>query len=109
MAPQNFAKSTLLPAKLTRKSFSEVDFTFGPGFATQLNLALTDTWQGPINSAYGQHMVSITALEASRTLELTEISDKVRYDLLQSLKQAQRREAAERLKARYPVVYETNH
>jgi len=72
-----------------------------------LNLDLSNQWQGPIRSPYGQHLIFITSSEPARTLALLEVFDKVPYDYIQSLKQAQRREAAEALKARYPVVYAT--
>jgi len=106
-SPEDFGVNTLLPSRLTRKSATEVDFTFGPGFAAALNLDLSNQWQGPIRSPYGQHLIFITSSEPARTLALLEVFDKVQYDYIQSLKQAQRREAAEALKARYPVVYAT--
>ena len=69
-----------LPAQLELSSLVAVNSTFGAGFYEQLEKLSTGNWEGPVNSAYGVHLVRVLLIEPARTPELTEIRDRVLRD-----------------------------
>jgi parvulin-like peptidyl-prolyl isomerase len=84
----------------------EVERLFGKGFAEKLFALETNTWQGPIESAYGLHLVRISEKIDSRTPELASVIDKVRTDLMFEQRQKMNNEIYERFKERYEIVVE---
>ncbi|NNK15128.1 MAG: peptidyl-prolyl cis-trans isomerase, partial [Desulfofustis sp.] len=79
---------------------------FGSDFTTQLSDLETGTWQGPIRSGYGIHLVLIDERVESRDPDLAEIRPMVEreYELIM------RKELKERiyanLREKYTVVIE---
>jgi hypothetical protein len=84
----------------------EVERLFGKGFAEQLFQLETDTWQGPIESGYGLHLVRISEKIDSRMPELTYVIDKVRTDFMFEQRQKVNKEIYEKFKERYEIVVE---
>jgi parvulin-like peptidyl-prolyl isomerase len=84
----------------------EVRLIFGDDFAHAIEAATPGQWTGPVESAYGLHLVLVTArLPASRP-DLTAVRPQVERELT-----AERRGAAldslyRRLLAKYSVVVE---
>ena len=96
----------MLQREYASRSEREIGDLFGRAFAQALfELAPTESWQGPIQSAYGWHAVDLSAKQDSRIPALDEIKERVIADA----KQATRREANtayyEDLKAQYQVSY----
>ena len=60
----------------------EVERLFGKGFTGELFTLGVNTWQGPIESGYGLHLVRISEKIDSRMPELAFVIDKVRTDLM---------------------------
>lgn len=94
----------MLPFDHASRSRRDVERTFGPAFAEALfELQTVDTWEGPIPSSYGYHLVRITGREDSVRPELSSVKDQVRQDL-QGERRAQASEAFyQSLLARYDV------
>ena len=94
---------TMLPAELNAASAAEVTKTFGTGFADALEAMPLGTWQGPVRSGFGLHLVRLTARQQGRKAQLEEIRADVERDLLH----ARTQEAADAfyrlLRARYVV------
>jgi parvulin-like peptidyl-prolyl isomerase len=84
----------------------EVERLFGKGFAEELFKSEINTWQGPIESGYGLHLVRISEKIDSRMPELASVIDKVGTDLMFEQKQKVNREVYERFKERYEIVIE---
>ena len=84
----------------------EVTRLFGTGFAEQLFTLETNTWQGPVESGYGLHLVRISEKIDSRMPELASVIDKVRTDLMYEQRQKMNKEIYERFKERYEIVVE---
>ncbi len=77
--------------------------TFGPGFADALATLPLGTWEGPVASGYGQHLVRIDRRVDGAVQPLSDVRHAVRRDLL-----ADRRAGAEQafydtLRARYTI------
>ena len=84
----------------------EVERLFGKGFAEELFRLGTDTWQGPIESGYGLHLVRISEKIDSEMPELASVIDKVRTDFMFKQRQKVNKEIYERFKERYEIVIE---
>jgi hypothetical protein len=84
----------------------EVERLFGKGFAEQLFRLEINTWQGPIESGYGLHLVRISEKIDSRMPELASVIDKVRTDLMFEQRQKMNKEIYESFKERYEIVVE---
>ena len=84
----------------------EVERLFGKGFADELFALGINTWQGPVESGYGLHLVRISEKVVSRMPELAFVIDKVRTDLMFERRQKMNKEIYERFKERYEIVVE---
>ena len=84
----------------------EVVRLFGKGFAEELFTLGINTWQGPIESGYGLHLVRISEKVESRMPELASVIDKVRTDLMFEQRQKMNKEIYEKFKERYEIVVE---
>jgi parvulin-like peptidyl-prolyl isomerase len=79
---------------------------FGSGFFEQLFTLETNTWQGPVQSGYGFHLVRISEKTDSRMPELASVIKKVRTDWMFEQRQKTNKEIYERFKERYEIVVE---
>jgi hypothetical protein len=80
--------------------------TFGDQFASAISALLVGSWQGPIESGYGVHLVYVTKHADSHLPALTEVREQVHREYLD----AKRREATDKfyeaLLGRYSVRIE---
>ncbi len=84
----------------------EVARLFGTGFAEQLFTLETNTWQGPVASGYGLHLVRISEKMDARMPELAAVIEKVRTDWMFEHRQKTNKAIYERFKERYEIVIE---
>jgi hypothetical protein len=89
-----------------RDTPSEVTRLFGSGFAEQLFALETNTWQGPIASGYGYHLVRINEKIDARVPELASVIEKVRTDFMFEQRQKTNKEIYDKFKERYEIVIE---
>ena len=101
--PSALGESTLLPAGLDLSSSGAIDGVFGQGFFGRLAGLPPGKWAGPVQSAYGVHLVRILDSLPARMPPLEEVRDAV----LRDWKAAKTREIRElhyaRLRERYVV------
>jgi parvulin-like peptidyl-prolyl cis-trans isomerase-like protein len=85
----------------------EVDEQFGKGFAAKLAEVPPGRWQGPVESGYGMHLVSVGAHTPGPPVALADVRDAVRREW----DSARRKDANERfyqdLLQRYTVTVES--
>ncbi len=74
---------------------SDISRLFGPEFNTQLSSLETGQWQGPITSAFGAHLVKVSARTTFSVPPFEEVKTQVAEKWIE---ETQRRENAERLK-----------
>jgi hypothetical protein len=98
--------SFMLQYDFVQETPSEVARLFGKNFAEQLFTLDTNTWQGPIESGYGLHLVRISEKIDAWMPELASVIDKVRMDWVFEQRQKMNKEIYERFKERYEVVVE---
>lgn len=82
--------ATLLPPMLQDVSSTDIRNLFGGTLADQLETLPASEWSGPVESAYGVHLVYIDEFAPARHLDITDVRDAVERDLL-----ARRTEQAE--------------
>jgi hypothetical protein len=88
-APAGLGDPLLVDYSFQEASIDEVERQFGKGFAAQLAVLPVGEWQGPVESAYGQHLVRLTGRTESRLPGLEEVRDAIR----RQWEAAQRQEA----------------
>jgi len=79
---------------------------FGDGFARALFEAKPGTWQGPLRSQHGWHLVVLRALSPAGLPPLADIRDRVREDALAEKRLRLANAALDKLLARYALVVE---
>ncbi len=91
------------------ESIAERDLSsmFGVQFAALLSSLEPGSWQGPVRSGYGIHLVFIREHTASRTPELAEVRDAVTREWRAVRRQAANAEVYRSLRERYTVFVET--
>lgn len=77
---------------------------FGPQFAVAVSELNSGSWQGPIESGYGWHLVFVDSVIPGRIPAFEEIEPDVRTAWLGEQKQKARQEAYENIRAKYTVL-----
>ena len=96
---------------LLKHSFDAVDAAevrrvFGAGFATALERLPPGSWQGPVVSGYGVHLVRIERRDAGRVAPLQDVREQVRREWTYSRQQAANARFYAGLRQRYKVTVE---
>lgn len=87
----------------TDRTDQEIAELFGGGFAAALPALAAGTWQGPVESAHGAHLVQVVGRVEPRLPALDEIRGRVADDLLESRRRERNRTALLALRERYEV------
>ena len=95
--------SFMQPNHYAQQSPAEVARVFGDDFVTQLLAAEVGSWQGPIISVYGLHLLRIDAIKAAQLPALEEVIDDVRRDWLFARRQQANKNIYQRLRSRYQI------
>lgn len=62
-SPETMAQATMLSRVNVRQSLREIASTFGPDFTRSLEtLEVAESWQGPVQSSFGWHLVKVLEL-----------------------------------------------
>jgi len=101
--PSLLGRASLLPTRMPLTAIGAVDAMFGPGFAGQLAPLPEGTWVGPVESAYGFHLVRVTARAPAELPPLAEQRDRVLSAWREAQGRAAREAAMAELRDRYIV------
>jgi hypothetical protein len=96
----------LLSSNFLQQSLNEVAREFGGLFAQKIISLQPDQWYGPVESAYGIHLVYIHERINSRMPELKEVREKVAMDLLNTRKNELNQKAYDAIRSRYKLLVE---
>jgi len=77
---------------------------FGPSFAVAVSTLTPDSWQGPIESGYGWHLVYIDSLIPGRVPDFEEVQQDVKTAWLGAQKEAAWKKAYQDMRARYTLL-----
>ncbi len=98
--------ATMLPASVQDASTSDLIRTYGRAYTDALAALPVDSWQGPIRSGFGLHLVRIDSRDDGRAATLAEVRDQVERDL-QHARTVEANDAFyERLRSNYTVRIE---
>jgi len=77
---------------------------FGPPFAVAVSVLTPDSWQGPIESGYGWHLVYIDSLIPGRVPDFEEVQQDVKTAWLGAQKEAAWQKAYQDMRAKYTLL-----
>jgi peptidyl-prolyl cis-trans isomerase C len=86
------------------RTADQVAKDFGPGFARALFEIEPGSWQGPIESGYGWHLLWVESFVPARVPGFEEVEPAVREAWVEAQRVEFERKAFDRMKARYTVV-----
>ena len=93
----------LLPETLGLTPLSQIAAQFGDSFARDLAAAAPGHWIGPLKSAYGFHLVLVTAVEPARLPAFADVRDAVQREWFAARRSVVVDEQYQKLRARYRV------
>jgi hypothetical protein len=96
---------TMLPAEL-EASASEVARTFGADFEEQLRVLAVGSWQGPLRSGFGLHLVHLERRTDGRPAALADVRAEVARDFMNARAEAAMSAYYDRLRSKYVVRIE---
>jgi parvulin-like peptidyl-prolyl cis-trans isomerase-like protein len=96
----------LLPETFGLTPLSQIDAQFGEGFASELSKVAPGHWAGPLKSAYGFHLVLVTAAQPSQFPPFEEVRNGVQREWFAARRAAVLDEEYQKLQANYHVRVE---
>ena len=103
---EQLGDSLMLPARVDDMNTHELRNLFGQEFVDQVSSLPVGTWQGPVSSGYGLHLVRIDEMTAARVPELGEIRERVANDWQNEQRDTVNDEIYRGLRERYSIVLE---
>ena len=97
----------MLPHEFTDISRSQLGRLFGEDFATALFTLEAGSWQGPVPSGYGYHLVYLSDVRDARPIPFTESKTRALQDWQRDRFEQVKQELLEELKSRYGISYTT--
>lgn len=94
----------LLGKNFSSKSLLDIERDFGENFSASFSNLSIDTWQGPIESTYGSHLVKVLDSREEYQPSFEEVIPQVKVDFLMRQRDEQVKEFIDELKTDYQVV-----
>src|SRR5262249_54103469 len=86
------------------RSAEQIAKDFGPSFATKLFELTPGSWQGPVESGFGWHLVFVDSVVAARIPSFEEVEDDVKTVWLGEQKAVAWQKAYDTMRAKYMVL-----
>lgn len=99
--------STLLPLEMHGAPQSEVERAFGAAFTAALKDLPTGSWQGPVKSSFGLHLVQLSERGAAQRPTLDQVRAQVERDFSQARAVQANDAIYDKLRANYRVRVES--
>ncbi len=96
----------MLQREYAERSDAELAELFGGSFTRSLAELQTGSWQGPVESAYGQHLVLVVGRKEPRDPGFESAKPRVRDDFLIDRRRQITGEAYDEIRARYEVIFD---
>ena len=96
----------MLESVYTNETEESIARAFGEGFTTALGKLPVGSWQGPIESAYGLHVVRIIARTDSGIPDWTEVRGQVVTDLEYEARNAAKEQMFQEIAQQYRIVFD---
>lgn len=105
--PVTISESRLLPVRISEMPADLIARDFGEEFVAALRATSVGSWQGPIRSSYGEHLVKVTAYIPGRLPTLDEVRTRVARDLEHDRRQRAANAFYEQARRRFDIRIET--
>ena len=105
--PENYGDATLLPNVYPLTRAEAIDRQFGQGFAEMVEEMEPGTWQGPVTSSYGLHLVRLDAIVEGYDPALDDIRAAVERELMAERRRVMLESTSDRLRQKYTVVIQS--
>jgi hypothetical protein len=102
--PRKYGRGGLLPDAMESAGETVVDRVFGAGFFAQVERLAPGDWQGPVQSAYGAHLIHVEASEPGAAVPFEAVRDLVLQDWQRATTAAFRDAQFDALRSRYRVI-----
>lgn len=102
----NAGDSLSLPESMQQVPLQDISRLFGDTFASDLAALPVGTWQGPVRSGYGLHLVRVIERQDSRIPALAEVQQAVSRDWLAEQQRQTGKAFYDALRAQYRVTIE---
>ena len=99
---------SLLPYKLTAERENEIAGMFGTAFAARVFSLPANSWQGPVTSEYGVHLIHISSRTEARLPPLAEIRESVTREWRTTKQQKANEIFYQSLYQRYEIILDDN-
>lgn len=107
--PKKLGRASMLPARVENASQDDVARDFGAAFAATLMRLPTAKWSGPVSSAFGTHLVRVTARVPAVLPPLNEVRPQVAREWENARRTSSRDDNYQKLRRDYDVVIEAKH
>jgi hypothetical protein len=104
--PARLGQPTMLPPSAHNAPLDLAARDFGREFAAELEKLPLDKWAGPLRSAFGQHLVRVSARAPAQNPPLAEVRAAVEREWENERRTASLAENYKALRSRYEVVIE---
>ena len=101
--------SSLMEGEFDDVSSIELQKVFGTEFVEQLAGLALGSWQGPVSSGYGAHLVLVNQRTPAYVPRLAEVRDRVRREWADARQLEAREKSFQQMLKRYDVVIEQPH
>jgi len=106
VTPETYGDPTMLPRQYPLSSIRFIRRQFGRLFADGLVTLESGSWQGPIESSYGLHLVYIHQYQEGSDPALKEIRDAVEREFMSERRKEIKENTYSRLRKRYTIEVE---
>ena len=93
----------MLGKNFSSKTITEVERSFGKGFAVEIQNLTLKEWSGPLISEYGSHLVFINSITDSFTPTLDDIKNVVINDVILEKQNNSVKEYLKELRNKYQI------
>ena len=104
--PEQLGRASMLPARVDSMRMDIVTRQFGAAFADQIAALPTNEWAGPVRSAFGSHLVRVTAYAPGVLPSLDVVRAAVAREWENERRVAARNESYRKAREHYDVVVE---
>lgn len=104
----NIGDKTQLPYKFTKARQSEISSMFGTAFTNQAFALPVNSWQGPVTSEYGLHLIYINTHTKAQLPQLAEIRQRVASEWRTTKQHEANETFYQSLHRRYEIILDDN-
>jgi hypothetical protein len=100
----SWGDSIMLPPVSSGMTEQEIRSTFGDDFAESIVVQEVGTWEGPVQSGYGLHLVKVTKRQDSRIPEPKEVSARIIGDMEYEARSAAKEQLYQEIAQNYQIM-----